>query len=750
MKTNMKELIGKMTLDEKISLLAGADFWHTAAVERLGIPAAMMCDGPNGLRKQDDKADHLGINQSIRAVCFPTSSAVAASFDRALAQEIGETLGAECQAEKVSMLLGPGVNIKRSPLCGRNFEYYSEDPYLSTEMAAAYIAGVQSKNVAACMKHFAANNQETRRMNGNSVVDERTLHEIYLASFEGAVKKAKPKSIMCAYNQINGSYGAENDLLNNEILRKTWGFDGFMVTDWGAIKNRVKGLGAGIDLEMPGSPSAQDNCRRVKEAVENSVVSEEELNTAVERLLNWIFWAAENRDDTAAFDYAADYQKAVKAAESCAVLLKNSGVLPLAKSQKIALIGAFAEKPRYQGSGSSHINSYSVPTLRELTKDCENIRYAKGFTLTDETADAELETEALTLAADCDAVVVLAGLPERFETEGVDRKHMHLPENQNRLIAKLTAQHKNVIVVLHNGSPVEMPWAEDVAAILEMYLGGDGVSEATLTLLYGDANPSGKLAETFPLRLEDNPSYLSFPGENGVSEYREGIFVGYRYYDKKKMDVRFPFGHGLSYTTFAYSDFALSADTLQEGDAVEVSFTLTNTGSRAGAEAVQLYICAEGGQVIRPLKELKGFEKVYLQPGESRRVAFVIDKKSLAYYEPRLHDWYAAGGSYAVLIGSSSRDIRLQGKLAYTTTTTIPMVYTRDSSLGDLAGNPKAAMIFSSVKYEGATSNDAAALGEAGNELAAAMMVEMPLGSLVSFGMMSDEQLDGLLAMLNG
>lgn len=749
MNTNIESVINEMTLDEKVSLLSGADFWHTAAVDRLDIPAVMMCDGPNGLRKQDDKADHLGINQSIKAVCFPTSSAVAASFDRDLAKHVGEVLGNECQAEGIAMLLGPGANIKRSPLCGRNFEYYSEDPCLSSEMAASYIEGLQGQGVAACMKHFAANNQETRRMNGDSIVDERTLHEIYLASFEGAVKKAKPKSLMCAYNRLNGTYGTENGTLMNDILRDDWGFDGFTVTDWGAVKDRVKGLSAGLDLEMPGSSSSQENNEKVKKAVEDGSLSMEVLDAAVERILKWIAAVSENRNKDAAFDREADYRAAVEAEKNCAVLLKNDGVLPLEKGKKIAFIGGFAEKPRYQGGGSSHINSAYAPSLLEIVADDESIVYAKGFVLDDTKPDADLETEALRVAAGADAVVILAGLTERFETEGVDRKYMGLPDNQNILIEKIAAANKNTVVVLHNGSPVEMPWIDQIPAVLEMYLGGDGVSEATLSILFGDTNPSGKLAETFPKKLEDNPSYLNFPGESGVAHYREGIYVGYRYYDKKKMDVLFPFGHGLSYTSFAYSDLKLSKDAFEEGEAVEVSLTIANTGDREGAEVVQLYIGEKESRVQRPVRELKGFEKVRLAPGESGRVSFTVDKQSLGYYETRLSDWFAESGVYTVEIGSSSRDIWLKTEVSYTAKTVIPMIYTRDTSLGELAGNPKAAMIFSAVKYEGATSDDAAALGEGGSELAAAMMEEMPLSALVSFGMMSSDQLDGLIAMLN-
>ncbi len=749
----VKELLQEMTLEEKANLCSGEDFWHTKAVERLEIPQVMVCDGPNGLRKQDDKADHMGINESIKAVCFPTSSAVAASFDRELAYHIGEVLGKECQAENISMLLGPGMNIKRSPLCGRNFEYYSKDPYLSGEMGTSYIKGIQSKKVGACVKHFAANNQETQRMNGNSVMDERTLHEIYLSGFKKAVCEAKPTGVMCAYNKINGTYAAENKELLTDVLRNAWGYEGFVVTDWGAVKDRVKGLEAGLDLEMPGSDSSKVNDRKIIKAVQEGRLSIEQLDRVAGNILKFVKNAVENKDGSAQFDLDADYKEAVEAAKECAVLLQNNyDVLPLKSDAKTAFIGGFIEKPRSQGSGSSHINSNFVPSIQEIIRDNDNIIYAKGFDLDSEENDETLIHEAVTYAKASDYAVIFAGLPNRYESEGVDRKHLNIPKNQNILISEVTKVQPNTIVVLFNGSPVEMPWKDDVAGILEMYLCGDGVSEAVMALLYGEANPSGKLAETFPIKLEDNPSYLNFPGENGTVEYHEGIFVGYRYYDKKQMDVLFPFGHGLSYTTFAYSDLHVSKEKLTETENVEVSITVTNTGSVFGKEVVQLYVGEKGSKVRRPEKELKRFEKVGLNPGENKTIIFTLDASDFAYYETRIHDFYTNSGEYEIYVGSSSRDIREQISLTIKAKKELPITISRETILGELMKSPGAQEIFSQIKLKTEMENadtDVDAMGEGSREMAEAMMVEMPLGSLVSFGLMSDEQLEGLIQMLS-
>ena len=752
---NIEQILKDMTLEEKASLCSGDDFWHTKAVERLGIPQVMVCDGPNGLRKQEQEGDHLGINDSIKAVCFPTSSAVAASFDKDLAYHLGEVLGNECQAENIALLLGPGMNIKRSPLCGRNFEYYSEDPYASSQMGKAYIKGIQSKKVGACVKHFATNNQETQRMNGDSVVDERTWHEIYLESFRDAIEEAQPVSVMCAYNKTNGTYASENHLLLTDILRKAWGYEGFVVTDWGAVKDRVKGVAAGLDLEMPGGEGSRANDAKVVKAVQDGTLTMEQLDAVARNVLTFVKNAVENHDDTAVFDREADYKEAVEMAKECAVLLQNKNdILPIAKGAKVAFVGGFVEKPRSQGSGSSHINSTYVPSIADVMAGREGISYAKGFDLDDEGVNEELQAEAVELAKRSDVTVIFAGLPNRYESEGADRKHMDMPVNQNTLISEIAKVTDNTVVVLFNGSPIAMPWKDEVAGILEMYLGGDGVSEATLALLYGEANPSGKLAETFPVKLSDNPSYLNFPGEKGVVEYHEGVFVGYRYYDKKEMEVLFPFGHGLSYTTFTYSDLKLSADKITDQETVDVSVTVTNAGKTAGKEVVQLYVGNPGTKIRRPIRELKGFEKVALEPGESKEVTFTLDARAFAYYEVKIHDFYVESGNYEISVGSSSRDLRLEGTVEVEATKALPITITRETTIGELMQIPAAQAMITQMKNQAQSNgpsagSDAGNMGEGSQEMMDNMMFEMPLGSLVIFGVMNDEQLDGMIAMLS-
>ncbi len=769
---NIETLLKNLTLEEKASLCSGEDFWHTKAIRRLGIPAVMMCDGPNGLRKQEGDADHLGLNVSVKAVCFPTSSAVAASFDIELSRRLGETLGRECQAENVSMLLGPGVNIKRSPLCGRNFEYYSEDPYQSSQMATAYIQGLQSQGVGACIKHFAANNQESHRQTGDSVVDERTLHEIYLASFEEAVKAGRPWGVMCSYNRINGTFAAENGELLTDILRTRWGYQGMVVTDWGAVKGRVNGILAGLDLEMPGGSGSLINDAKIVKAVQEGSLSMEELDKAVTNVLQFVEKAASQHQDGYIFDRDADYQTAKEAAAECAVLLKNEGsVLPLTRETKTAFIGGFVEKPRIQGSGSSFINSARVPNIAGLIQGNPEIAYARGFavdaggteacsyaganTQNAEDLDERLLAEAVELAKASEAAVIFAGLPGSFESEGADRTHMDLPANQNRLIAEVIKVQPNTVVVLANGSPVTMPWVDSVPAILEMYLAGDGAGEAAMELLYGEVNPSGKLAESFPLRLEDTSAYLNFPGEKGVVQYKEDIFVGYRYYDKKAMPVLFPFGHGLSYTTFSYSNLTLSADTVKDTETLTVSVTVTNTGAVTGKEVVQLYVGEQNSKVRRPVRELKGFDKIELAPGESRNVTFTLDKRSFAYYETAIHDWFVESACYEISVGSSSRDIRAAAVVQVEGTGYLPLTVSLETSIGELINYPATAAIMeqliqrSIAQRHGSDSAEAAtaAMGEGAGDLVAGAM-EMPLGALLSFGVMQEEQLMGLIEML--
>lgn len=734
----IKELVAQMTLEEKAAMCSGADFWHTEAVERLGIPASMLSDGPHGLRKQDQEGDHLGVNESIKAVCFPAGCGTAASFNRELLVEMGKTLGDECQAEGVSVILGPAVNIKRSPLCGRNFEYYSEDPFVASEMAGALIHGVQSRNVGTSIKHLLANNQETRRMSCDSRVDERTLHEIYLAAFEGAVKKEKPWTVMCSYNKINGTYAAQNHQYLTETLRDQWGFDGYVVSDWGAVNNRVEDLKAGLDLEMPGSNGAND--KLIVGAVLSGELDVNVVNEAVERILNIVFRYEENRDKNAVFDKDKDHEMARRVAEETIVLLKNEDVLPLSGQQKVAFIGKYAKKPRYQGGGSSHINSHKITSALDAAADMKNITYAQGFDDAEDMTDEKLLAEAVEAARSADVAVIFAGLPDKFESEGFDRKHMAMPNCQNELIEKVAAVQPNTVVVLHNGSPVEMPWINQVKGVVEAYLGGQAVGGAVCDILFGKVNPSAKLPETFPIRLEDNPSYLSYIGEGDMVEYREGIFVGYRYYDKKKMDVLFPFGYGLSYTTFMYSNLTVDKEQMKDTDTLRVTVDVTNTGSVAGKEVVQLYVADRESTVIRPVKELRDFAKVELAPGETKTVTFTLDRRAFAYYSVRIHDWYVETGAFDIMIGKSSRDIVLTKTVTVESTVKLPFVYTTDTTIGDVKKDPKAWEIVKGIMSKGlfgeeqGNSEGESAAEAMSQEMNDAMIEYMPLRGPISFG----------------
>ena len=734
----IKEIVAQMTLEEKAAMCSGADFWHTEAVERLGIPASMVSDGPHGLRKQDQEGDHLGVNESIKAVCFPAGCGTAASFNRELLNKMGETLGNECQAEGVSVILGPAVNIKRSPLCGRNFEYYSEDPLVASEMAGALIHGVQSKNVGTSIKHFLANNQETRRMSSDSRIDERTLNEIYLAAFEGAVKREKPWTVMCSYNKINGVYAAENHKYLTETLRDKWGFDGYVMSDWGAVNNRVEDLKAGLDLEMPSSNGVND--KLIVGAVESGELSEEVLDTAVERILNIVFRYEENRDKSVVFDRDKDHELARKVAEETIVLLKNDGVLPMSEQDEIAFIGKYAMKPRYQGGGSSHINSHKITSALDAVQGMENISFAMGFDDKEDKTNEKLLAEAVETAKKAKVAVIFAGLPDAFESEGFDRQHMRMPNCQNELIEKVAAVQPNTIVVLHNGSPVEMPWADKVKGIVEAYLGGQAVGGAVCDILFGKVNPSAKLPETFPLKLEDNPSYLSYIGEGDVVEYREGIFVGYRYYDKKKMDVLFPFGYGLSYTTFAYSNLRIDKESMKDTDTMTVSVDVTNTGKMAGKEVVQLYVADKESTAIRPVKELRDFAKVELAPGETKTVSFTLGKRAFAYYSVKLHDWHVETGEFDIMIGQSSRDIVLTKTVTVESTVKLPFVYTTDTTMGDVMKDPRAVEIVKDLMEQDLFDSDSSdsesdvASEAISAEMNAAMMQYMPLRGSVNFG----------------
>lgn len=755
MKRDVKGIIREMTLEEKAGMCSGKDFWHLKGVERLGIPEVMVSDGPHGLRKQAAEADHLGLNESIKAVCFPTACATACSFDRDLLEAMGERIGDECQAEDLSVILGPAVNIKRSPLCGRNFEYFSEDPYLASQMAAAHIKGVQSKNVGTSIKHFAANNQEHRRMSCSSEVDERTLREIYLAAFETAIKEAKPDTVMCSYNRINGEFASENHWLLTEVLRDEWGFDGYVMSDWGAVNDRVKGLKAGLELEMPASGGTTD--KEIVEAVKNGELDEAVLDRAVERILNIVFKFADNRQE-GKFDKEEDHKLAAKIEAESMVLLKNEGVLPLpTQGKKIAFIGKFAEAPRFQGGGSSHINSFKITGALEAVKEVAQVTYAQGYDIKEDVIDQDMLNQAVESAKEADVAVIFAGLPDAFESEGYDRSHMRMPECQNALISEVAKVQENVVVVLHNGSPVEMPWADEVKGILEAYLGGQAVGQAEVDVLFGKVNPCGKLAETIPYKLADNPSYLNFPGDGQTVEYNEGVFVGYRYYDTKEMPVRYPFGYGLSYTTFEYSDLQLSADKIKDTDTLKVTLKVKNTGDRAGKEIVQLYVADKTGAACRPVKELKNFVKVELQPQEEKTVEMELDKRSFAWYNTQIHDWYAASGEYEILAAASSRDIRLKKTVYVESTTELPIHVHMNTTIGELLENPRTKAVIegmtdSLIQHMGGSSGDeeeeSAASEAISKEMSLKMMENSPLRTLRSFMGMSTGEIQELIVKL--
>lgn len=733
---DINQLVSQMTLEEKAGLCSGYDFWHTKPVERLGIPSVMLTDGPHGLKKQISDDNALGINESLEAVCFPSGCAMASSFDRDLIKSVGVALGEECQAEDVSVILGPAVNIKRSPLCGRNFEYFSEDPYLATEMAAGHIQGVQSQNVGTSMKHYLANNQEHRRLTSSSEIDERTLREIYLAAFEGAVIKAKPWTIMCSYNRVNGVYASEHEEFLTKVLRDDWNYEGFVVSDWTAVNDRVKGLAAGLDLEMPSSHGYND--AKIIQAVKNGTLKEEILDQAVTRILNIVFRYTENKKNSVVFEHEKHHALAQKVSEESMVLLKNDNILPLRKDSKLAFIGSFANKPRYQGGGSSHINSFKVVGALEAVRKVTDVVYAQGYDTKEDVIDEKLIREACEAARNCEVAVIFAGLPDTFESEGFDRSHMSMPDCQNRLIEEVCAVQPNTIVILHNGSPVEMPWVNKVKGILEVYLGGQAVGEATVNVLFGMANPCGKLAETFPMKLEDNPSFLFYQGEKDIVEYREGVFVGYRYYDKKKSEVLFPFGHGLSYTTFEYSDLKLSSTSIKDTDTLTATVKVTNTGKVAGKEIVQLYVGApKNGSIIRPVKELRGFDKVELNPGETKTVTFTLTKRSFAYYNIEIHDWHVETGSYEILIGKSSRDIVCKADIQVESTVKIPVRYHINSTFGDIYADPRAKELTKHMMEDynrlvNASSSDA--LGEGTSDMMDAMFEGTPLRSILILG----------------
>lgn len=751
---NVKKIISQLTLEEKASLCSGKDFWNTKSVERLGIPSIMLSDGPHGLRKQEKTGDHLGLNESIKAVCFPAGCAIASTFSREAARKLGQTLANECQAENISTILGPAMNIKRSPLCGRNFEYLSEDPFLSSELATAYVQAVQSKGIATSPKHFLANNQEFHRMTSDSVVDERTLREIYLASFEGMVKKSKPWTIMNSYNKLNGTYLCENKEMLTSVLRDEWGFDGYVMTDWGAMNERVPSLEAGCELEMPGMNTYND--LEIVEAVRAGILDESVLDQAVERYLTILYRFLDNRDENAQFDLEADHEVARHLAEEAIVLLKNQdAILPIKKGQKVAFIGQYADEPRYQGGGSSHINSHRVESALSVARN--SVIYAKGFDDSSETVDDVLQAEACQVAKEADIAVVFVGLPDSFESEGYDRKHLAMPANQVSLIEAVAAIQENLVVVLHNGSAVEMPWIDKVKAVLEVYLAGQAVGSATANILYGEVNPSGRLAETFPLRLQDTPAYLTFGGEKDQSVYSEGVFVGYRYYCSKEIPVLFPFGHGLSYTSFSYDNLVVSQDKMKDTEILKVSVNVTNTGAVAGKEVVQLYVSPQNSKLIRPDKEFKAFDKIWLEAGQTKTVSFELDKRAFAYWETAIHNWYVEDLDYEISFGRSANESIISTLVHVCPESALATIFSQNSTLGEIMADPKGKVILEQSTglmlngnlggtfFSENSDNDAI-----NSEMMDAMMEGMPLRQLFSFVPgLKKTKLQGLVDALN-
>lgn len=747
---DVEHVLAALTLEEKAALTSGRDFWHAKGVERLGVPAVMLTDGPHGLRKQRSGADHLGLFDSVPATCFPTAAALGSTWDVDLVRRVGEALGRETRANDVAVLLGPGVNIKRTPLCGRNFEYVSEDPVVAGEIGVALVDGIQSQGVGTSLKHYAANNQETDRMRVSAEVDERTLREIYLPAFERVVTRAQPWTVMCAYNKVNGTFVSEHRGLLTEVLRDEWAFEGLVVSDWGAVHDRVVALDAGLDLQMPAAGPRPDEA--VVDAVRAGMLDEAVLDTAVRRVLHLVARALPALGDTdATYDADAHHALAREAAAAGAVLLKNDAVdgapvLPLDGGDGLLVVGEFARTPRYQGAGSSQV----VPTrlddaltaLRAATGT--DLPFEPGFTISGGPTgdDDALRAAAVEAARTARTVVVFLGLPGPDESEGYDRPRLGLPDNQVATLEAVAAANPRVVVVLANGAAVSLPWRDHAAAVVETWLGGQAGGSAVADLLLGTVAPSGRLAESVPLRIEDTPAFGNFPGEGGVVRYGEGVLVGYRWYDTRGLDVAYPFGHGLTYTTFGYSD--VRAQALGEGAdvRVEVSATVTNTGERAGAEVVQVYVRDPEAAVLRPTRELKAFAKVALAPGESRTVTFTLDARDLSYWHPGLRRWVVEGGTFVVEVGASSRDVRgsaavevvgqpLWGEL------------TAWSTLAEWQAHPVGGPLLSAVL----ASDDAPPM----DETTAAMLAQTPARVFADFGLspLTPEQLDALVEKAN-
>jgi beta-glucosidase len=693
--TNITNLIREMSLEEKAAFCTGAGPWTTTPVERLGIPEMTLTDGPHGVRRVENV--HTFISTGVPATCFPTAACMASTWNLDLIRELGESIAEECIALEVDIVLGPGVNMKRTPLCGRNFEYYSEDPYLAGEMATSFIQGVQSKGVGTSLKHFAANNQEYQRSTISAEVDERALREIYLPAFEAAVKKAKPWTVMCSYNKLNGTYASQNRKLLTEILKEEWGFEGFVVSDWGAVHDRVSALQAGLDLEMPGPRDWR--VKAVIEAVRSGELAEPVLDEAVKRILEIVFKAAE-RVKGGSYDVAGHHALARRVAGEGMVLLKNDGILPLKGHKQMAVIGRAAKEAYYQGGGSSHINPTQLDDpfeeLQKMAGDAKLV-YSDGYPREDRFDQALIE-EASHNAKSSDVALLYICLPATKESEGYDRPDLALTAHQVALIKAVTAVQPNTIVILNNGAPLVMSeWIDGTAAVLEAWMMGQAGGGAIADVLFGKVNPSGKLAETFPLKLADTPAYINYPGENGAVRYGEGIFIGYRYYDAKDVPTQFPFGYGMSYTTFEYQNPRVSSQTFRDVDGLIVSVDLINTGQIAGKEVVQVYVHDHRSSLVRPPKELKGFAKVELQAGEAKTVSVPLDLRAFAYYHPAYRQWITEDGEFDILIGASSNDIRCSKTVLLQSTLELPSILNRDSTFREWTEDPRGKSVLGSL-----------------------------------------------------
>lgn len=775
-------IVADMTLREKATFASGRNFWHLEASKRHDLPGVMITDGPHGLRKQNQSADHVGLNVSVPATCFPTACALACSWDVDLLEQVGDAIGKECVAENVTVLLGPGMNIKRHPFCGRNFEYFSEDPLLTGKLSAALIAGVQKNGVGTSIKHFAVNNQEQGRMIIDAIVDERTLREIYLRGFEIAVREAQPWTVMCAYNRVNGTYCSDHDYLLNQILRDEWGFEGLVVTDWGATNNRVEGIRSGLDLEMPGSGGINDDL--IEAAVNAGELHEGELDRAITRTVSLSLLGKDLAARQGKADLDAHHELARHVAAECTVLLKNDDqFLPLNQNQSVALIGAFAEHPRYQGTGSSQVNPASLDqSLEHIRNLIENVHYCRGYDPDHADEDPFLIAEATGVAQQCDVAVVYVGLPPIYESEGFDRTHLELPEQHHRLVESVCEANPNTVVVLSNGSPVAMRWIDKPRAVLEGYLGGQAGGSAWVDVLFGLREPGGRLAETFPISVTDIPANRNFPGESRQVQYREGLYVGYRYFDSAKRDVLFPFGHGLSYTEFEFGTLTV----VPSSGTTEVSLTVSNSGTRTGSEVVQLYVHDKDASVYRPEQELKAFRKVHLDPGESSDITFSLDRDAFSFYDPDQARWVVESGTFEIRVGRSSRDILQRADLEISSNDEISTrsrgptlsgtgIVCDDATFAEMLGReipePEAtrpfhlnssireireSVIGAQIAKRIVASFTANMGGEANTETLQKMFAEMannmPLRSLALFsqGRTSYEELEQMLALLNG